>query len=215
MKPDTQSEMNSAQSQTPADLREALSALMDSEANELELRRILRELPDDAELSATWKRYHTVRASLRQEIHSNPAVNLLDGIKARLADEAVRHPLHGPGRLFRSGILRYVGQGAIAASVALAALVSVSLLDSNGAAVPAAVVAGADLPATGTSTDNPVLNGDYDANASELARTVSTDAEALNRLEQAVYREFGEVPPADEIPVNYTPDFPLRPVPAQ
>ena len=47
-------------------LNEALSALMDGEANELELRRILRELPARPELAAAWTRFHTVRASLQQ-----------------------------------------------------------------------------------------------------------------------------------------------------
>lgn len=193
-------------------VRESLSALMDGEADELELRRILRALPDDPELSAAWQRYHTVRASLHNDIHSRPAVNLLAGINARLAVEA--DPLPMRGKIGRSGIVRYLGQGAIAASVALAALLSISMLQNGGS--DAALSNNDFADATpGPSVDTPVLNGDYTTTASELARTVSTDPDALERLEQAVLREFGEVRATEEIPLDYSSVLPIEQNPAE
>lgn len=193
----------------PAKLRESLSALMDDEADELELRRILRALPANPELSAAWQRYHAVRASLHNEIHSRPAVNLLAGINASLAAEADAYPSAVRGRVLRSGILRYLGQGAIAASVALAALMSISLLQNGGMDAPASTVAEATVT---PAVETPVLNGDYTTTASELARTVSTDPDAaLEHLEQAVLREFGEVRASEQ----YPPVFSLDESPAE
>lgn len=181
---------------TDARLNETLSALMDGEADELELRRILRELPARPELSAAWSRYHAVRASLNREAHANPRVDLLAGIHARLAADAQSTeftPARRAGML-QSRLVRYVGQGAIAASVAVAALMGVSFLEvsDDGTTAPAIADAG------------PALNGEF--NAGDQVRTVSFDAEAYNRLQQAVYRELSERPQA--IPVSYNPEFP-------
>jgi sigma-E factor negative regulatory protein RseA len=189
-------------------LNEALSALMDGEADELEVRRILRELPANPELYAAWKRYHSLRASLQQEVHVNPRIDLLDGVRARLATDheatGFTHQSSFSGML-RSRVVRYLGQGAIAASVAAAALIGVSMLEvaDNGDAGAAAVIADA-----GTT---PVLNGTF--NAADQTRTVAFSAEEYSRLEQAVLREFAEAP--EQTPVSYEPEFPVELTPAE
>ena len=38
-------------------IKESLSALVDGETDELEVRRVLNELDKDSELKDTWKRY--------------------------------------------------------------------------------------------------------------------------------------------------------------
>lgn len=43
-------------------MRESLSALLDDEANELEMERVLSRLADDAELRQTWVRYNLTSA---------------------------------------------------------------------------------------------------------------------------------------------------------
>lgn len=48
-------------------LRESLSAVVDGEADEFELRRVLDELPKDPQLRAAWSRYHLIGAALRSE----------------------------------------------------------------------------------------------------------------------------------------------------
>jgi len=48
-------------------LRESLSAVVDGEADEFELRRVLDELPKDPQLRAAWSRYHLIGAVLRSE----------------------------------------------------------------------------------------------------------------------------------------------------
>lgn len=48
-------------------LRESLSAAMDDEADEFELRRVLDEMHKDPELRERWERYHMVGRALRGE----------------------------------------------------------------------------------------------------------------------------------------------------
>ena len=49
-------------------LQESLSAVMDNEADELELRRVLAAAGDDAELRGTWSRYQLARAVMHKEL---------------------------------------------------------------------------------------------------------------------------------------------------
>lgn len=193
--------MDQNQDQMPEPrLNEALSALMDGEGDELELRRILRELPERPELHATWKRYHAVRASLNQELHGNPRVDLLQRVRAGIAEQQADGFAHGKfGSLLRSRVVRYLGQGAIAASFAAAALVGVSVLEvADGGAEQAAAIADAG--------GSPALNGEF--NASGQTRTVAFDAEAYDRLQQTVYREFSGAP--TQIPVSYKLELPAE-----
>lgn len=48
-------------------LKESLSAVMDGEADEFEIRRVLNEAAEDAELRGVWERYHIVRSVMRGE----------------------------------------------------------------------------------------------------------------------------------------------------
>ncbi|HTL00014.1 MAG TPA: sigma-E factor negative regulatory protein [Pseudomonadales bacterium] len=48
-------------------LKESLSAVMDGEADEFEIRRVLNEAAGDPELRGVWERYHLVRSVMRGE----------------------------------------------------------------------------------------------------------------------------------------------------
>jgi hypothetical protein len=48
-------------------LKESLSAVMDGEADEFEIRRVLNEAADDSELRGVWERYHLVSSVIRGE----------------------------------------------------------------------------------------------------------------------------------------------------
>ena len=54
----------------PSSLRESLSALMDDEANELEIQRLLSQISDNSELRQTWTRYSRVRGALSGQAQS-------------------------------------------------------------------------------------------------------------------------------------------------
>lgn len=195
-------------------LLESASAFMDNQAEPLEVRRILREFSGNVQLASKWRRYHLISAGIHHDLHPNPAVDLLTGIHARLATEA----LPTLPAVTKSGrfLVRFVGQGVIAASFALVALMAVSVFNQSGQNMqPAGVVAAVDTTAaveTKTAAADlnsamPVVGGEY--NPSELSRTASLDssldAAALTRLQDAVNQEFLDAPVALEIPVNYSP----------
>lgn len=66
-------------------LHESLSAVMDNEADELELRRVLAG--DNPELRATWSRYQLARAAMHKEL-IEPRLDIAAAVSAALADEA-------------------------------------------------------------------------------------------------------------------------------
>ncbi|AGI23217.1 anti-sigma factor [Pseudomonas sp. ATCC 13867] len=100
-------------------LQESLSAVMDNEADELELRRVLAACGEDAELRATWSRYQLARAVMHRE-PAMPKLDLAAAVSAALVDEAAPAPRE------RSP-WRNIGRLAVAASVTLAVLAGVRL----------------------------------------------------------------------------------------
>jgi len=67
--------------------RESLSALMDNEGDELELRRVLKSLDDEPDAAEAWRRYHLMRSLMRRETEVDVGVDLSAGIRSRLVDE--------------------------------------------------------------------------------------------------------------------------------
>ncbi|WNW11562.1 RseA family anti-sigma factor [Pseudomonas sp. DTU_2021_1001937_2_SI_NGA_ILE_001] len=103
-------------------LQESLSAVMDNEADELELRRVLNAI-DDADTRATWARYQVARAAMHKELLV-PHLDISAAVSAAIADEA--SPLK-PGR----GPWRTLGRLAVAASVTVAVLAGVRLYNQD------------------------------------------------------------------------------------
>ena len=110
------------------DTVQSLSALMDGEARDLELRRVLRHLESESAghegadtlsadaLRATWHRLHLARHALHgEETFAN--VSLLAGVRAAVDADPAQRP--GATR----GWLRAAGRCAVAASVAALVLV--------------------------------------------------------------------------------------------
>lgn len=103
-------------------LQESLSAVMDNEADQLELRRVLNAV-DDAETRATWSRYQVARAAMHKELLL-PNLDIASAVSAALADEAV------PAKA-KQGPWRTVSRVAVAASVTLAVLAGVRLYNQD------------------------------------------------------------------------------------
>jgi len=106
-------------------LQESLSAVMDNEADELELRRVLNAF-DDADTRATWSRYQIARAVMHKDLLM-PRLDLAAAISVALADEAA------PAKAGR-GPWRNLGRLAVAASVTVAVLAGVRLYNHNSVA---------------------------------------------------------------------------------
>ncbi|MFJ3075631.1 MULTISPECIES: sigma-E factor negative regulatory protein [Pseudomonas] len=103
-------------------LQESLSAVMDNEADELELRRVLNAV-DDAETRATWSRYQVARAAMHKELLL-PKLDIASAVSAALADEAV------PAKV-KQGPWRSIGRLAVAASVTVAVLAGVRMYNQD------------------------------------------------------------------------------------
>ena len=94
-------------------MRESLSALMDDEANELEVHRVLSQIGEDEELRRTWVRYNAVRSSLAGQPVQFGQLDISRQVSAALAEE--QSPA---GRSLKERVLRPVASFAVAASVA-------------------------------------------------------------------------------------------------
>ena len=93
-------------------MRESLSALMDDEANELEVERVLARIADDADLRQAWVRYNVVHSVAVGQ----PPTHLELDISSQ-----VREAVAGDSRVssaFRQRLMRPLASMAVAASVA-------------------------------------------------------------------------------------------------
>lgn len=68
-------------------IHQSLSHLMDNEADELELRRLLKACDEQPELAQTWHRYHLVRSVLHKELEQDQLLDIADRISLALEDE--------------------------------------------------------------------------------------------------------------------------------
>lgn len=107
-----------------------LSALMDGEATELEMHRVLRMIEEDPAQAAKWQRYHLASAILKKETRPCSgqqllSIDLSSRVSAALADEPlIMRPVDSlasrPPSTSVPGWWRPVANVAIAASVATA-----------------------------------------------------------------------------------------------
>ncbi len=98
--------------------RETLSIGMDGELTQEELRFLLRRLDHDAELQQAWSRYHVARDGLRRQLPSLASEGFSARVMLAIGEESA--VVAGSGR--RRHWLRWSAGGAIAATVAVAAL---------------------------------------------------------------------------------------------
>jgi sigma-E factor negative regulatory protein RseA len=101
-------------------MRESLSALLDDEADELELERVLRAVGDDHELRATWSRYSAARGAIASGPIAHTGTDISARVSAALRDEVKDKGIQ-KGVVAR--MLRPVSSFAVAASVALAVVI--------------------------------------------------------------------------------------------
>ncbi|WP_347331981.1 sigma-E factor negative regulatory protein [Marinimicrobium locisalis] len=153
-------------------LYEALSALVDGEASELEVRRLLKA--EDEELKARWDRHQLVGAAMRGELGAVAPAGFADRVSAALENEAVPAPRQ------RHPWWQRVGQVAVAASVAGAVLLGVQ--QYPGDTQQPAVAETSPVPET-SEKENDVgrsqtvsLPAGYQPPSLPLARTVSQES---------------------------------------
>lgn len=149
-------------------MKESLSALVDGQADELEIRRLLNATEENEELRDSWNRYQMMGALMRDEPVTS--IDLSKGIMQAIAGEPmdevpVASNVSGSDVVHneesgRSGARRWMASGAVAASVAVAVLLGVRISDDLGASNPvgasvAAVSAQQEVGNTSSSLQEP------------------------------------------------------------
>ncbi|WP_426699769.1 sigma-E factor negative regulatory protein [Rhodanobacter sp. Col0626] len=134
------------------DTAESLSAGIDGELSKEQLRFLLRRLDHDASLQQTWARYHIARDSLRRQLPPMAPTGFAGRVMLAIGQES-----KPAGTVRRNHWLRWSTGGAIAASVAAAALM---IGQPTGDAERSITTAAASRPtgviaATTSSTDKP------------------------------------------------------------
>lgn len=130
-------------------LCESLSALLDDEANELELERILSRTGTDAELRQTWTRY----ALAQQAAHGHQLANAGWDISLRVQSALVAEP--AASATLRQRYLRPLTSLAVAASVTLTVVIGGRELAQFNNAEP---VAGGDRAVAASASPVGMLN---------------------------------------------------------
>lgn len=99
-------------------LRESLSALVDDQASELEVRRVLRASEDDAEIRDTWTRYQLARSAMRGDLENANYIDLSASIRDAIDEEESYAAPAADEAKPKLGWTQRLGRFAIAASVA-------------------------------------------------------------------------------------------------
>lgn len=124
-------------------IQESLSALMDGEAQPLEMQRVLKQCGEDDVLRATWARYQLASALIHRQAVDNTTVSLAfaDRVQQALQQEAT------PATPRRRGLAKL----AVAASVAIAVVGAVQWPQLTGVAPQQAMVAKQATPVVAPS----------------------------------------------------------------
>ncbi len=170
--------------------QETLSALLDGEADELELRRLLKAMETDSELAQRWERYHLAQSVLHDRGIKVSESLVLD-VTSALQDEPVPGQPSSSDRSWQQQLSK----------VAIAACV----------AVVAVVVLQPDSPETGPSLVQESSSIQDQSPAEALIAEVTTAAE-LDPAAQQRLREYIEAmsfDPEDPVRVEHIEDSPL------
>jgi sigma-E factor negative regulatory protein RseA len=115
---------------------ESLSALMDNEANELEMHRLLNQT-QEPEFRARWSRYHIARSAMRNDVSSFSHIDISAAVSEAIESEAAG----------KKSWVKAIGSMAVAASVTLAILVGVRVYNTQLSDASEAMASAMDRPA--------------------------------------------------------------------
>ena len=160
-------------------LHESLSAVMDNEADDLELRRVLAA-DGSTEMRSTWSRYQVARAAMHKEL-IEPRMDIASAVSAALADE----PALTATQPQRAG-WRNMGRLAVAATVTVAVLAGVRLYNQSDVAGPqvAQQAAQPTIAVPQTNQGPAVLAGYSEGAAGAEAQSAPVQAETAGWHEQ-------------------------------
>lgn len=167
-------------------LDESVSAVMDGEADELELRRVLAAAGEDPAVRQRWARYQLARSVMHKQTVM-PGLDLAAAVSAAIAAEeapVAAAPVQPPMR----SAWRQVGRLAVAASVTLAVLAGVRFYNGQDEALAPQLAQQAapsvpsqqTLPAV-TAPQGPAVLASYPASEAEQAPAAPAKPDELLR----------------------------------
>ena len=182
--------------------REAMSAVMDGEASEMDLARVLRAVDEDPEARSYWQRLHQSRAGLRGGLP-------LDNIDV---SHAVRAQLDSarPRRLAPLTSL------AVAASVTLAVVFGGQLVEQAGVTSPVNQLPGMVMPVHGAAPVQASFGATPTTPTRQKAVSANPNAVAqgiYEQLAQERLRRFGEQHAQEALAYQTSAVLPLARVP--
>lgn len=109
-------------------LFESLSALVDNEANELEVRRLLKNIENNPELLERWRRYHLIGSALRKErsVQISGPNRLAESVASYI--DAAPSQVQAAGSGAGAGWRQLIGKSAVAASFAATLVLGFNIL---------------------------------------------------------------------------------------
>ncbi len=110
-------------------MHESLSAILDGEANEVELQRVLSSIGEDAALRRTWARYAAVRGVLLNQQQTGLEPDISQRVRAAIADA----PSNAQTLDTRRRLWRPLASFGLAASVAMVVVIGGQQLAQQGA----------------------------------------------------------------------------------
>jgi len=182
---------------------EALSALMDGELSDFELRRLLARIEQNPQLLARWERFNLARAVLQPEPLRRPLAQAGQSFSDRIMLSLADQPAVVPMQLGSQRWLAPMGKFAVAASVAVAVFAGLQL------GLQDTLVSPVDVQLAEVQYRTPA-----DATVAPSERQVAFDAEAQQRLNE--YIRSVSIPAPTEVqsgPLSVLGESPLlRPV---
>jgi sigma-E factor negative regulatory protein RseA len=184
-------------------LRESISALVDDEAQELELHRVLGSMGSDEELRQKWRRYQAVSFSIKRQMDCRFDLDISDRVAAAIAEEPVvvaevatgeRNNKPRFGNLFKPALSM-----AVAASAAFVVIFAVQFSGSDDASTQLA--SGAQPLTTHLSAGAEIAGVPVLAVGSEILTPVEKRLQSLieNHAQQASMSQNRGVMPSSHL----------------
>lgn len=203
---------------TPNDiLKESISALVDGETDDFDLRRVLKEAETSPAVRETWRRYHLIGAALRGELRDTGS-SIQGASKSQSASQAVgydlaarvratlNHPSESSpehatpaaetaagasGKAGTRAAARWwegAGKASIAATVAIGVLFGVQQFGGGIDQMPLEAVADVDLPSDQSATVFVPAGFQVPFHSAQHASAGSQSAGNTSYLNSATYR---------------------------
>ena len=162
-----------AQAASAERLGESLSAVMDGEADDLALRRLIQDSATDPELAEKWEHYHLAR----DLIHGR-GIPVSSGFSERVAAAVYAETVPRAASVTRIGLTQQLVKFAVAATVAVVAVITLQS-EMNEPELPAASLSAAQ---TSRQPDAETPGQVFLAGSESVVSPAPVDPEAQRRL---------------------------------